>query len=139
LHDESVGTKALAIAYKLEHPSALFSEESCAPAVHDRACYRRRSSIPWPDSPSAWSTSHRGSPSPARRRWRRFAHAQRRYRIGDPRRGLRVSCSSHLAPVELTEVFLFEVHLAVPTLPTREQRGAVWRVDSSKSAVRRSI
>jgi len=38
-NEESVGTNALALAHKLEHPSMVFSAEHYAPMVHDWVCY----------------------------------------------------------------------------------------------------
>ncbi len=38
-NEESVGTNALALAHKLEHPSTVFSAEHYAPMVHDWVCY----------------------------------------------------------------------------------------------------
>ena len=38
-NEESVGTNALALAHKLEHPAMVFSAEHYAPMVHDWVCY----------------------------------------------------------------------------------------------------
>ena len=38
-NEESVGTNALALAHKLEHPSTVFSAEHYSPMVHDWVCY----------------------------------------------------------------------------------------------------
>jgi transcriptional regulator of acetoin/glycerol metabolism len=38
-NEESVGTNALALAHKLEHPSSVFSAEHYSPMVHDWVCY----------------------------------------------------------------------------------------------------
>ncbi len=63
--EESVGTNALALAHKLEHPSAVFSAEHYSPMVHDWVCYsapildpRSGHSLGVIDISSLWSKGH---------------------------------------------------------------------------------